>query len=212
MPRAQVFLLGAVWITILVIVHTVSFDVHETNVGDSRLFANFDEADFIDADEWTQDDLDVLKQMMDEHVSRFKAELERFDVAPRSRRSERGIYLTFVVCYKFKICEGLLLFCAETLTRTPTIKGTNRIPSIGLNSSASHLASQGSIDCFLWNSERFCVLGGTIFVFKAGKVEPFLSGLPVGPNDHVKVSPVCFVKKGANFYIFILPRATFTTT
>lgn len=72
--------------------------------------------------------------------------------------------------------------------RVPTVVGVNRIPSIGLNASAIQLENQHSVSCFAWNGERFCILGGTIFMFKDGKAVSFVSGLPVGSNDYVKVS------------------------
>lgn len=91
MPRAQVLLLGAVWITSLVIFSSVadSFDVQQA--GNLGLLTHFDHANSVETDEWSTEDLKVLKQMMDEHVSRYKAELEEFDLlAPRSLRSKRG--------------------------------------------------------------------------------------------------------------------------
>jgi hypothetical protein len=69
----------------------------------------------------------------------------------------------------------------------------NRMPRINLNATASQLESQGTISCFVWNGERFCILGGTIFLFKNGKAEPFLSGLPIGTNDRVKVRSIFFL-------------------
>ncbi len=185
MPRAQVFLLGAVWITSLVIFPSVADSLDVQQAGNLGLLTHYDQANSVETDEWTTEDLEVLKQMMDEHVIRYKAELEGLDLlAPRSLRSKRGD--KFFSSYENPVLIARFLH-AENVLRTPMIMGTNRIPSVSLNSSASQLESQGSISCFLWNGERFCILGGTIFVFKTGKVEPFLSGLPVGPNDHVKV-------------------------
>ncbi|XP_057372863.1 uncharacterized protein LOC130693696 [Daphnia carinata] len=167
MPRAQDILPGAVlWISSLIVLETVAENfglqqiatLHSEVLGD---FGVFDRNDFFN-DEWSQKDLAALEQIMDDHVKRFKLELETYNFSPRFHRSKRATI------------------------RIPTVTTMNRMPKTSLNATASQLESQGAISCFVWNGERFCILGGTIFVFKMGKVEPFLSGLPIDTNDHIK--------------------------
>lgn len=87
MPRAQDFLSGAVWIislTSFLNKAAETFDVHQTAVESPGLI---DGADLFDR-EWTAKDLAILKLVMDEHVVRFKEELEAISYA--SSRSKRA--------------------------------------------------------------------------------------------------------------------------
>lgn len=167
MPRAQDILPGAVlWISSLIMLQTVaqSFGLEQTATLHSGVlgeFGFFDRNDFFNKD-WSKEDLATLEQIMDDHVRRFKFELEAYNFSPRFHRSKRATI------------------------RIPTVKAMDRMPKTSLNATASQLESQGAISCFVWNGERFCILGGTIFLFKMGKVEPFLSGLPIDTNDHIK--------------------------
>lgn len=94
MPRAQDILSGAVlWTTSLIFLQIVAenFDLKQVTAEHSGIIGDihfFDRAKFIDAD-WSQEDLVVLRQEMNEHVSRLRVELEEYNFSPRSRRSER---------------------------------------------------------------------------------------------------------------------------
>lgn len=192
MPRAQDILPGAVlWISSLIMLETVaqSFGLEQTATLHSGVlgeFGFFDRNDFFNKD-WSKEDLATLEQIMDDHVRRFKFELEAYNFSPRFHRSKRG-KRTFLVKKKNQYVYSLIMFRAYSATiRIPTVKAMDRMPKTSLNATASQLESQGAISCFVWNGERFCILGGTIFLFKMGKVEPFLSGLPIDTNDHIKV-------------------------
>lgn len=92
MPRAQDILSGAVlWTSSLIILQIVA-DLSQVTAENSQITGDFpfsDQTKFINED-WSQEDLAMLKQVMDEHVSRFRVELEEYNFSPRSRRSERG--------------------------------------------------------------------------------------------------------------------------
>lgn len=98
MPRAQDILPGAVlWISSLMMLQVVAekFNFGQTttlHLGTLGDFGFFDQIDFVNKD-WSQEDLASLAQLMDDHVSRFRTELEEYHFSPRSRRSERGKWL-----------------------------------------------------------------------------------------------------------------------
>lgn len=107
MPRAQDLLSGAVWIFCLIHLQqaTVVLDFETKTVLDDeysglRSKELGDLNDFFSV-EWTDEDLAILKNVMDEHVVQFKAMLQEennlfyHDINSRHRRSQRNVEISF---------------------------------------------------------------------------------------------------------------------
>lgn len=90
--------MGAVWLIKWAILHTNADPVTATQ--DSIVETNgIDYTDY-GKEEWSQQELSMLREVMEEHVRQFKLKLVEYEFteefAPRSRRTERGMMKQFL--------------------------------------------------------------------------------------------------------------------